>query len=71
MIKFIDLRKTKNPYKFSFWNTATNRYLMYSGHEAWNDQESFVGDFERCKIEGFADYPLNRFLSIMPKWTKG
>ena len=60
MIRFIDIRESDTGYRFSFWNTISDRYVELNGEQAWELWEEFVED-----LNG----PDDRYAKLCPDWV--
>jgi hypothetical protein len=62
MIRFIDLRQQGTLHRFAFWDTCVNRFLEFSGSQAWDIVEDLKDDVEDKAL-------LERLLGLMPAWA--
>lgn len=70
MIRFIDIGKQVGldeewGREFCFWNTVTDRFIEFAGHQMWRSWEDFREDYE---YEKTLPYPIERFKNVCPDW---
>ena len=66
MIIFIDIRNQGTNFRFSFWNSSTNRFVSIAGEYAWN---SWVEFEELARSRGLVNLSIYR--DVCPDWVEG
>lgn len=70
MIRFIDLRAQSTGHRFAFWDTVTDRFVEFSGSQAWETLDEFRGDYATSRGDEKSRYPeLSRFEQLCPPWA--
>lgn len=67
MIRFVDVRGQGLRARFSFWTTVIDRFLSYSGNQAWSTWEDFRADFTAST--NATPQQLQRYRSLCPAWV--
>jgi len=66
MIRFIDLRYQGTGYRFTFWNTAVDRFFYLDGSQAWNTWDEF--ESEAAELGERPDQ-IQRCKNLCPDWV--
>ena len=62
MIRFVDIRNQGIGYRFSFWDTITDKYICHNGEYAWNNWDDFVEIIQD-------DINVERYKRLCPTWV--
>lgn len=65
MIRFMDIRKNGVNFRFSFFDTETNRYIDLCDNQVWNTFAEFRQDF----FCGKTNIDFRDFYNITPPWA--
>ena len=66
MIRFIDIRNQGTGYRFAFWDTVTNSFLMFDGDQGFENRDDFEDAWLNSNKKALN---LNRLKSLCPKWA--
>ena len=71
MIKFVDIRSADIPgYRFSFWDTVKDEYVVVGGDEAWEDWAEFDEGYWHSRGDtGGVSMILERYRDLCPEWV--